>query len=116
MDAAQLIKRIHAQREGWAEVEPGVALLMRRPAETAMGRLRAGLAHESVCACIVGWRGVTEATLLGAQVGAADEVAFDAELCREVLADRLAWVEKASEHLVGAITAHLQAKAAAEKN
>lgn len=116
IEAQALIARIRAQRESWLEVEPGKELRIRRPAETRMLTLRNGVSLESAVECVVDWRGLTEADLLGAAIGSSDPLPFDSALCLEVVADRVAWLEKISTRLVEQVVAFIAKKDDAVKN
>ncbi|PTT75431.1 hypothetical protein DBR42_28940 [Pelomonas sp. HMWF004] len=74
------------------------------------------LLTEAVCRQAVGWRGITEAELLGAVVGSSDPVEFSTDLWAEVVRDRADWLGTCSVHLMEQINGHLQAKAEQRKN
>ena len=129
MKAEALIQRLQAQRESWCELEPAADGLpakrvrLRRPAETEISSLRPvpGKSHEQVlidaiCRYAVGWEGITEADLLGADQAGGDAVPFAPDLWAEVVRDRMDWVDKASAHLMRQVADHLQLKEAAAKN
>ncbi|MDY0748503.1 hypothetical protein SNE35_28645 [Paucibacter sp. R3-3] len=117
-----LIKQLQAQRETWCELEPAeggrpaLRVLIRRPSETELPKLYGGVSIAAVQACVVGWEGMSTERLLGAAVGSADALAFDAALWAEIASDRAAWSEACAAHLVGQITAHLDAKAKLQGN
>lgn len=112
--------KIRAQRESWLELDepPRRALCIRRMPEGRMGVLvvRKKLPLEDVCECIVNWRGFTEADLLGTSVGSSDVVAFDADACRELVADDVELFLKVNDHLMNGIETFLTNKAAIAKN
>jgi hypothetical protein len=115
--AATLLQRLRAAREFWVELDDaGRAVLVRRPAETEILRLRHGINLQDAAAAVVGWRGFTEAHLLGPKLGSDSPAAFAPELAAEVLGDNLAWSHKVAGALAQAIDQHLTARAAAEKN
>lgn len=127
--AAQLIERLRAQRDSWCvlrEAGDGVAELavcLRRPTEAelpayrpAEGQSMHQLLTDAVCRVAVGWRGVTEADLLGPAIGSSDEVPFDAALWAEAVRDRVEWVNACASHLMEQINRHLEAKAERQKN
>lgn len=116
MDAAALIAKLQAARESSVEVATGKRLKVRRPLEADMPRFRNGVSVELACECVVGWEGVTEADLLGAAVGASDDVPFDAGVAAETLRDRVDWVEKVSRHVAELITTHIEQRVATAKN
>lgn len=121
--SATLIARMRAQRQSWVNVAPGKRIQIIRPHESALGEflapgsgngLQADLAH--VVKYTTDWEGITEADLLGATVGAADAIPFNAELWAETCADRTDWIRAVAAQLLDAIVAHQQAKADAAKN
>jgi hypothetical protein len=115
-DASQIVAQLLAKRERWVDLEDGKRLRIRRPPETDLGRFRSGLAVADVASAVVGWDGITEADILGPQDGSTSAVPFNAELCLEVLRDRIDWTGKAAEGVLDAIRQHLDAREAARKN
>jgi len=129
MSAAALIAKLLAQRDSWCELraaadgKPALAVQLRRPAEAELpdfrrreGQAMHQLLTDAVCRQAVGWRGFSEAELLGAAIGSSDELAFDADLWATVVRDRQDWISTAAAHLMEQINAHATARAAAEKN
>lgn len=110
-----LAAKLRAKRESLVTLEPGKTMRIRRPAATRLGQFR-HITAELAAACCVGWDGITEADLLGAEIGSSDPAPFDTEACLEVLADRREWFAKVCDGLVMAISAFLQAEEAAAKN
>lgn len=86
----RLLQRLRSQRQSAVEVEPGVRILVQRPAEAELAEYSGRTAFEVAGRWVVGWEGVTEATLLGA-AGGSDAVTWSPELWREVIADRAPW-------------------------
>lgn len=87
-----LSDRMRAARARWIDVGDGIELQILRPQSTAFFALEpdASPANKSFAiarACVIGWRGMRESTLLPG-VGVDDEVEFDADAYREWLADR----------------------------
>lgn len=111
-----LITALRHQREFPVEVQPGVTITMRRPAEADMHMLRELTKAEVACRFAVGWAGVTESILLGAGVGAEDAVPFEADLWVEVVMERLDWLLPCADAVIDAVSNHLTAKADAAKN
>lgn len=113
-------ERVLERRESWVEVEPGKEVCIRRPAETEIRKfvrdrsLFAGLEHAREF--VFGWRGITEADLLGEAIGSDQPAEFSRELWTVVIDDRLAWLEKIAEALIQAIVSHNLAKTEDEKN
>lgn len=116
MDAAALIGQIYAARESWCELQPGVRVRLRRPAEAEMPQFYRGVGLEAVKGYTVGWEGMTAALLFGASVGSDDAVKFDAALWGVIVADNSAWLGKCAQHLAKAIETHLEATQAAAGN
>lgn len=111
-----LIAKLRAQREFVVEVEPGVSITLRRPAVAEMPELRTMTNLEIAMSYAVGWKGVTEALLLGPAVGAEDDVPFDGELWAEVVADRVDWIKACADRVIDVVTKRLAAEADAAKN
>ncbi|MBY0467605.1 MAG: hypothetical protein K2Q07_01360 [Burkholderiaceae bacterium] len=116
MNADQLLKQRLEQRTLRCEVEPGKVLLMRRPLEGQFGRLKGGVTRELLAEFAFDWKGVTEADLLGAAIGAEDEAPFSQELLTDVLHERTEWANKAAKELIDSITAYLAQREATAKN
>lgn len=112
--------KIRARREAWLELDepPRRALKIRRLPESRMGMFLVGkrIDLQTSCDCVVGWRHVTEADLLGQEVGASDEQEFDADALRELLADDVELLGRVNDHIVSSVQRFLEDKAAAEKN
>lgn len=129
MSAAQLIAKLREQRDSWcvlreaADGEPELAVCLRRPTEAEIPGYKPTatqsteqLLTEAVCRQAVGWRGITEAELLGAAVGSSDPVEFSVDLWAEVVRDRADWLSACAVHLMQQINSHLRAKAEQRKN
>lgn len=87
-----------------------------RPPETEFARFRLGITVEHVCEYVDGWDGVSEATLLGASVGASDPLPFTPELWAAAVRDRMDWVPPVARAIAQSITDHLAAKETASGN
>lgn len=119
-----LIAALRSARERWVEVAPGKQVKIRRPTEAefpAFVRDVAGVRTlsvelEHVQQYVTDWRGFTEADLLGATVGVADALPFDALVWAEVVADHLEWLKPAAQALLRAITEHVESQDATAKN
>lgn len=116
MESSALIKALLGQRESWCELGDGLAVKLRRPAESEMPAFYRGVSVESLKTYTVDWRGFTEATLLGQAVGASDALPFDADVWAALMPDRIDWVEACSAHLVDQITKHVEAHDRFAKN
>lgn len=119
-----LIAALRSAREKWVDVAPGKAVKIRRPTEAEFpafvrvvdGKRSLSVELHHVQQYVTDWRGFTEADLLGATVGVADAVPFDAALWAEVVADHLEWLKPAAQALLAAITQHVDLEDAAAKN
>lgn len=117
-----LAQRLRERREFWVPVGEGKRVKVLRPREAefveflgADGRtMAAGL--DQVRKYVVGWEGITEADLLGPQVGASDPAPFSPELWEEVVSDSLAWLQPVARSLLQSIADHRFSLAEAEKN
>lgn len=122
MNAQSLIARMREQRERWVEVASGKRVKIRRPAEGEFARfsgpdgkgMSAGLEH--VRDFVVGWEGITEADLLGEEVGSSEIVEFSTEVWYELVADRLAWLQPVAKALLQSIADHDLSLAQTSKN
>lgn len=114
-DPAGLIARYLALREAWVDVEPGLRLRVRCPAEAHLPRLRSA-DLEVYVGCVIGWDGMTTARLLGASLGSDEAVPFDAALWREVGLDHVDWVSQVAERIADMVSQRLAAREATAKN
>lgn len=113
----RLLTTLRAQRLRWVQVEPGIEVQFRRPLEAELARFaEGGVTVEHVCDYVVGWRGVTEATLLGAAVGSGDVADFTPALWSEYVRDRIDVVRCVAAAIADAVSTHLANKAAITKN
>lgn len=118
--SAALIAQMRAARTTWVDLGDGVAVAIIRPTELEMAAFvrRLFVAGESVpdtelCfRWVTDWRGVTEATLLGAGIGSSAPVPWSTEVWAEVVGDRKAWASAVAQAVVDAMQAHLTAKVA----
>jgi hypothetical protein len=116
-EAAATLKRLEEQRRQWVTLPNGIKVRYRRPLESEYARFRGtenGIEH--VCSYVDGWDGVTEAQILGPEVGASDEVPFDSELWSAYIRDQVEYASIVAQAIVGAIHAHEEAKGRAAKN
>lgn len=97
---ALILRRLREQRERWIDLAPGLQVQVLVLRETEYLRLRTRDMVEIVCEQAVGWRGFTEAALLGAHDGASDVLPFSTELWSEVARNSVDYVRKVSEVLV----------------
>lgn len=119
-----LIAQLRAARESWVDLGGGKAVRIRRPAEaefsamvrTVNGQRQLRIELPEVKLYVTGWRGFTEADLLGAGVGNSDVLPFDAEVWAEVVADHTEWLAPAAEALLKSITDHAERTQAAAGN
>ncbi len=116
MDTAALLARMAAQRESWVDLPGGLRLQVRRPPEVELPRLIGGVTLEHVVAYACGWDKFTEATLLGAAVGASDAVPFDQALWKAYAEDHVDVVQTVAQHLARTAGDYLERKAAEAKN
>lgn len=123
MDAAELIRRMKAQRRAWHELDdpPRRALQLERPAEMAVMKWRgSGLTTERVPEllreCVVDWRGFTEADLLGASIGGDTEQPFDREVFSIYIEDHAEELSGAAMKVFDLIKGHQEAREVAGKN
>lgn len=117
-----VLKQLREQRRHWVEVLPGGdgrparEVCFRRPLEAELHRFTGGVSVDHVCEYVEGWRGFTEADLLGSAIGASDAVDFDAELWSAWVRDNVAVVRKVAEAIAEQIALHLKRTEDAAKN
>jgi hypothetical protein len=122
MDAAEMIRRVLASRQSWFELDdpPRRALLLQRPAELQLMAWRDNLSvmtmPEHVMNVVVGWRGFTEADLLGPAVGSSDEQPFSVELFKLWAADNLMEVTAAGKRVFEMVEQYSKRQESAAKN
>lgn len=126
MDARALLAALKRRRENSVEVAPGKKVSFTRPPESEMGDMLISKPGEKTGVWVItidhvkkyatGWSGITEADILGAAVGASDEVAFDSDLWAEMVGDNIEWVTKVANGILKSIVDHLAAQDAAAKN
>ncbi|HJT63071.1 MAG TPA: hypothetical protein VJ797_15485 [Burkholderiales bacterium] len=107
MEPGELLKRLVAARESWAD-SGRLRFKLRRPNEMELIRMRRGstveIGLDVIQKHVVGWEGVTEADIVTS--GGSEPVAFDATLYAEWIADRPEHWQPISEALHAAIQAH----------
>jgi hypothetical protein len=137
MDKAQMLRQQRQQRATWHELDdpPRRALQIRRPTEDQVIAWRSTLEslgkggddntaflaavpklREIVGSVVIGWRGFTEADLLGPAVGASSPQDFDAEVFAEWVQDETMLLVAIASDAVKSFKEHRDKKAAAEKN
>ncbi len=116
MNEDDLIARLDAELQHWVDLPGGLRVQFRRPLETEFHKFRHGVTVDHLCEYVTGWAGFTEATLLGAGIGASDVLPFGAKLWARVVRDRVEYVAPVAQAIATAITAYLGAKDAATKN
>lgn len=124
MDAKQLIAAVRRRRAQELDLGGGKKIIFTRPPEVEMNsilKFKDGKATwlvdvDHVKKYVVGWDGFTEADLLGAAVGAADPVAFDADLWAAYVEDDNDLVSKVASAILEAVVNHINSKAAVSGN
>lgn len=116
VDVAALVARALARRERWVDLEAGKRVCMRRPAAVQMARARGGITVEFLAAAAVGWEGMTEADLLGADGDAGKPLAFAQELWAVIVEDHADWAAKCAQQVMEMAAAHLAEREATAKN
>jgi len=111
-----LIQRLREQRLRWVDTGPGrrVQVLVLR--ETELPQLRNRPLVDVVCDQAVAWEGYTEATLLGAAIGASDPLPFTPELWAEVARGSIDTVGAVGDVLIGEAKRVMEARAESRKN
>ena len=127
MDAKLLLAQMRRNREQSVDLGDGKSVTFRRPPEAEMNALLEPTAPGSdkvtfmvdvqhVRKYVVGWKGFTEADLLGSAVGSDTPVEFDAELWDELCSDRLEWVTKVAKAILDSVVQFINNRADTAKN
>jgi hypothetical protein len=116
-DVNALIARALKQRERWVDLQPGKRVLVRRPPELDLIRLRmAGrMSLDELSSYAVAWEGVTLQDMLGDDE-APEPLEFDRELWLHLRADRADWASAAGQAVLALIEERATQREAAEKN
>lgn len=112
---ALLLQRLRQQRERWVDLGAGLAVQILVLRETEMAKLRSSSLVDLACEQAIGWRGFTEAVLLGAHDGASDPLPFTAELWGEVARGSVDYVNAVGDVLVAHAAKVMEGRAAAKK-
>ena len=112
---ALLIQRLQQQRQRWVDLGGGLAVQVLVLRETEMPQLRSRSLVDIVVDQAIGWRGFTEATLLGAHDGASDPLPFSPDLWGEVARNSMDYVRAVGDVLVQHATQVMEERAAAKK-
>ena len=116
MSPADLIARLDEQRAFWVPLSEGRRVKLQRPLETEMGAFVEGVGVDAVCQRAVAWEGFSEATFLGAAIGASDPLPFNADLWARWARDHAADTRACLDELVKAIGDYLAEKGDTAKN
>lgn len=113
---ATLAERMLSARESVCEVAEGKKIRLRRPPQTRIMQMRAGVTVDDVYSAAVGWSGFTEADLLGADVGSDSEATFSPDTFRVWAEDNAEALGKLAEHLMEQIVAFIERTKGDRKN
>ena len=108
-----LADKIRKAREQEVEAA-GFFFLVRRPTDVEMMELRGQKMARAVIPYVIGWRGVTEISILGN--GSPHPLDFDAEACAEWLQDRIDILGLLTQAIFDAYQAHAAKTEQAVKN
>ncbi len=112
-----VLKRLLDTRRNWITLANGMQIRYRRPVEAEYSRFREGSnGIEHVCYFVDGWKGVTEAHLLGPEIGSSDEIAFDGELWSAYIRDNVQEASVIAQAIIEAMNAHEERRGRASKN
>jgi hypothetical protein len=104
MNPSVILQKREQYREAWVDLGDGKRLRFRRPLIAHTLVMHRATALEGVVSASVAWEGFTEADFLPS--GGSDAVPFDADLWRDVAADRLDWLIKVDTAIADAIKAY----------
>jgi hypothetical protein len=110
---ATVAEKLRKARESTVEVG-GFEWIIRRPTDLEAMRLRSSTKLDELIPHIVGWNKVREMDVL--PTGDGHPLAYDPEVCREWLVDRIDLLNELVLKISAAYKAHRAAMEAAEKN
>lgn len=118
LDATSRVKAsLHAARVSWVPLgDEGRRVQIMRPDEADFPRFRGGVTVDHVTEYVVAWDGFTEATFLGAAIGASDALDFDADLWKDYARDHVDEAMVVAAAIADAIKARIEARGLAAKN
>lgn len=121
MAASPLIGALRKQRTEWVDLtdkaKEGERISFVRPPELEFRSFTGGVTLDHLRRYCNGWENVTEATVLGADIGSSDQpVEFDADLCAEILSDRSEWLSKVAVAMIDSINRRFAERKAALGN
>ena len=123
--SSTLLAQLKKRRERSVDLGDGLSVQFLRPAEaefpsmlatTDGGQATWSVGIEQVKRCVTGWKGFTEASLLGGAIGSSDPLDFDAEVWAEVCADRIEWNQKIAKAILDSVIDHLTKRDETAKN
>jgi len=123
-DTSALLLKLRQQREHTVKLGEGKEVTFLRPPETEMTAMLHGdgdtrtwvVGFAEVCKYVNGWKGFTEADVLGAAVGSSDEVPFSPELWAELVSDKLEWMRKVADKILKSVVEHINKQDTTAKN
>lgn len=124
MASSALLAALKRRRELSVKLDGGKEVLFLRPPESAMGTMlqvdgeqrRWVVGIEHVLKYVTGWKGFTEADLLGASIGSSDPADFSTELWEEFVSDDVALISKVADAILASVVEHVTGKAEALGN
>lgn len=108
-----LLEKIRRAREFRVEAA-GFTFTVRRPTDVEWMEIAGQSTARAVLPFVVGWEGVKEMDIIPG--GDPHPLAFDAEVCKEWLTDRIDLLPTLLDAFVKSYEAHLQARGDAAKN
>jgi hypothetical protein len=124
MAAKELLAKLKARREKSVEVAEGKTVQFERPLEADFPSLLSftdgkgvwNITLEHVRKYVTGWKGITEADMIGSAIGSSDEEPFDPALWAEVVGDRFDWQQKVGQAILDSVVDHITERDKAAKN
>ena len=110
--AVDLIAALRKQRRQWVELvdgQPEKAISFQRPPEADFYKLKDGIGPDLVCQYVDGWRGLTEADIVGGEHGSDAPAVFSPELFRVWVQDRADLLLRLAGAMAAAVDKHLSA-------
>lgn len=117
--AVDLIAALRKQRRQWVELvegQPDRAISFQRPPEADYHKLLGGIGLEQVCHYVDGWRGLTEADIVGSEHGSDAAAVFTPELFKVWVQDRAELIARIAAAMAAAVDKHVSAAEATRGN
>ena len=114
MDAAELDRKMLAEREFWVEVAPGKRMKLRRPLMDEYGAYATDSSPKHMAECLRDWDGIVEADLVAG--GSEQPVDYSVATAGLAMRDNIDWFKAVAKGIFEAMNARALATSIAVKN